>query len=73
MKLQMLAAEYRKSAGAVRERVQTLKKRAEEPEIKYDERFMLNRRITELELIMAETMRTAYYLENYYRKAGGAG
>ena len=70
MKLKELAAEYRQSAEAIKRRVEQLRKKMDEPSVKYEERFLLSSRITELEVIMAETMRDAYYMENYYLRAG---
>lgn len=70
MTLKELAAEYRKSAEAIRVRINELREKADKPGTKYEERFWLNKRITELETIMAEKMREAFYLENYYIKAG---
>ena len=64
MKLHELAAEYRKSAEAIKNRIEELRKKMTEPSVKYEERFLLNSRITELEVIMAETMRDAYYMRN---------
>ena len=70
MKLKELAAEYRQSAEAIKSRIEQLRKKMDEPSVKYEERFLLSSRITELEVIMAETMRDAFYMENYYLRAG---
>ncbi|MBR7082320.1 MAG: hypothetical protein IKI49_06445 [Oscillospiraceae bacterium] len=66
MDMKELAREYRHSAALIRDRTEELKTKAKSPRISPDERYGLNQRIVDLELIMGETMRTANTLETYY-------
>ena len=66
MSMETMAREYKESADKIRTRINELKRRASSPRISPDERYSLKCRIVDLETIMADTLRTAYALENYY-------
>lgn len=74
MLLKELAAEYRKSAAMMTERMKEIKEKCSSEEIGEMERLRLRRRLDTLRTMYYDTLKTAAYLENYYgKKQGGRG